>query len=606
MKRSEPGVRRRCFLSVSCFEVLERRLLLHGGIAHDDGVHSESTLDGLDPEIVATMTRRVLAGEDAAAYVGTPYDPHVLGVQTGDEILTDPMFLTSAPPSLALPDMIPWAGPNGNNYFHNIQFDTFSIPGRKLMRFSTAIANAGDGPVELLAGETNPDGTQKVYQRLYNFDWDTRVYTVNSDRLAGNFIYHAGHNHLHFEGYAEYRLLTNVNGEVGGPAYRSDGTEVLGEKVGFCLINVTTYNANHPGYNTSPSGYGCGNRQGISVGRADVYSSGLDAQWVDVTGVPAGQYFLEVTLDVGGAVQESDETNNTIRVPVTISAGGGGGGVQPDRFDAIAPNNSFATATDFGELGDRTEATLTLHATYDEDFYRFVATSDGSITIQLPHSGGNPDLFLYDGNQEEIARSTRASGTESLTANLTAGGTYYIHVNLFQSQETLVEDYALLIDGPLPTVFADAPVERFNEGSSMTFDVVRNGPILAPLNVPIQFSGTATYGVDYTASATAASFGAEADRVTITINAIKDAVKEGEETIIITLASGSAYVVGTDPTTHRITERGRLGGDGRIMAFGGSFDPLTPGLFPESPSEALFAATPLLELAGPESDLLEA
>src|SRR5688572_29348077 len=276
------------FFSETSFERLESRILLHAGIDHGDGGAADETHPehppGLDPEIVAEVRRRILAGEDAAEFLNTPYDPHIIGVDTDDGPLMDPMPLTSAPPALVLPDMIPWAGPNGNNYFHNIQFDTFSIPGRKLMRFSTAIANAGDGPVELLAGQANPDGTQQVHQRLYNFDPVTKAFTFHSDRLAGNFIYHAGHNHLHFEGYAEYRLLTNVNGQPGGAAFRSDGTEVLGEKVGFCLINVTTYNSSHPGYNTSPTGYGCGNRQGISVGRADVYSSGLDAQWVDVTG----------------------------------------------------------------------------------------------------------------------------------------------------------------------------------------------------------------------------------------------------------------------------------------------------------------------------------
>lgn len=566
------------------FESLEARRLLHGG-GHgdgggDDGGHGDDGHGGtghLDPEIVAEVRASVLAGRDVSKYIGTDYDPHVIGVPTDDPRLDFPIAMpVGALVNPALPDMLPWAGPSGRDYFHDTQVDTFTLPGRKLLRFSTAIANGGAGPVELRAGQANPDGTQQVNQRIYSYNPATNQFSVVGDRLAGNFVYHETHNHLHFEGYAEYRLLTNDNGVAGGPATRSDGTEVEGEKVGFCLINVTTYDSSLPGYNSSPSGYGCGNLQGISVGRADVYWSGLDNQWIDVTGVEAGTYFLEVTLDVGDAIMESNESNNTIRVPVTIGSGGaGGGGIQPDRFDSIALNNTFETATDFGELGDRIETSMTIHADYDADFYKFVATSSMPVTIQMPFTGGNPDLFLYDGDQNEIARSTRPSGMETVTADLTAGETYYIRVSVFQSLDNLVQSYALLIDGPLPTASLELSQPVVVEGRTTTFDVHRNGPITTSLIVPIEFDGTAIRGIDYTVDMDVASFGAEARTVTVTLTALTDRILEGSETVEITLASSSAYVASNEPAV--LTIRDPLlprGGGIRPHGLGG-YQPIT-------------------------------
>ncbi len=59
--------------------------------------------------------------------------------------------------------------------------------------------------------------------------------------------------------------------------------------------------------------------QGISVGWNDVYSSGLGGQQINITGVANGDYWLEVTVDPLNSVQESDDTNNTTRIPITLT-----------------------------------------------------------------------------------------------------------------------------------------------------------------------------------------------------------------------------------------------------------------------------------------------
>jgi hypothetical protein len=57
---------------------------------------------------------------------------------------------------------------------------------------------------------------------------------------------------------------------------------------------------------------------GISIGWADVYPRELPGQWVEATGLPDGQYWLEVIADPYNRIQERDETNNTTRILVSL------------------------------------------------------------------------------------------------------------------------------------------------------------------------------------------------------------------------------------------------------------------------------------------------
>jgi hypothetical protein len=60
----------------------------------------------------------------------------------------------------------------------------------------------------------------------------------------------------------------------------------IGFKNGFCVLDLECSGG-------GVAKYGCGN-MGITAGCGDYYSSGLSCQWVDITDVPAGDYFLVV------------------------------------------------------------------------------------------------------------------------------------------------------------------------------------------------------------------------------------------------------------------------------------------------------------------------
>ena len=203
------------------------------------------------------------------------------------------------------PDLVPLADAN-RNWVYGWYLDQSTQPGNILLRLSTTVANFGSGPLEMWGGATNGD-EQDVYQRIYNADGSFQ------DNLAGAFIYHPSHGHIHFEGFARYTLKEVTSG--GGV-----GNEIAaGEKVSFCLLNVSHVNptmTNNAIIAHGRGGSSCGSMQGISVGYADVYGSSLPDQWIDVTYVPSGTYWLEVDADPDNRVIEEDETNNIVRIQI--------------------------------------------------------------------------------------------------------------------------------------------------------------------------------------------------------------------------------------------------------------------------------------------------
>jgi hypothetical protein len=201
-----------------------------------------------------------------------------------------------------LPDLITSALP-----LLDRSIDHETIPGKKLLRFSNATPNIGKGRLELRGGDILEDGSQQVFQRIYLKD-GTFI-----SRLAGAFDYHPEHDHVHFNDYAAYRLrrVTFLRG-VGRVVARS-------EKVSFCIRNSQIYNPRLPGFTPISQYSECeGDVQGIGVGWADIYGKHLPGQWIDITGVPKGRYWIESVVDPYNHIKESNENNNIARSMVYI------------------------------------------------------------------------------------------------------------------------------------------------------------------------------------------------------------------------------------------------------------------------------------------------
>ncbi len=149
---------------------------------------------------------------------------------------------------------------------------------RRLLRFDTIVMNFGEE--DLVVGD--PAAPEPPF-------------------VIADFIYSPCHGHYHFEGWANYEIRD------------ADGAVVaLGHKQAFCLRD------NVPYLPRPSEGYGC-DFQGISSGWGDVYGSNLDGQWVDITGVPEGDYDLVVTVNAQGkAYERADRHPNAATVPVHV------------------------------------------------------------------------------------------------------------------------------------------------------------------------------------------------------------------------------------------------------------------------------------------------
>ena len=147
---------------------------------------------------------------------------------------------------------------------------------REIVRFTTHIKNIGD--LDYYIGSPSSDNAQ--------FEWGDC------------------HNHWHHNGYAKYDLFT------------LDGEYIpIGFKNGFCVMDLECSDG-------GTAQYGC-STMGISAHCGDIYGSGLSCQWIDVTDVPDGTYFLVVRANweyIPDALgrHENDYNNNYAAVCVNF------------------------------------------------------------------------------------------------------------------------------------------------------------------------------------------------------------------------------------------------------------------------------------------------
>ncbi|HEX2734744.1 MAG TPA: lysyl oxidase family protein [Polyangiaceae bacterium] len=195
--------------------------------------------------------------------------------------------------------------------------ECIDAPGtRRLLRFSTETDNLGDADLVLGDPTTTP-----------------------------GFEFSECHGHYHFEGYAEYQLL-DTDGEVAA----------RGHKQAFCLIDIVDTGV--PGTAPEPR-YHCG-FQGLQHGWGDVYDSGLDCQWVDITDVPAGDYTLRIIVNPQRVVQESNYSNNTTEIPVTITEPGSEGPLTPCHQSGVGRNCGWQIADGFSSASCTPGETFTI------------------------------------------------------------------------------------------------------------------------------------------------------------------------------------------------------------------------------------------------------
>jgi hypothetical protein len=207
------------------------------------------------------------------------------------------------------------------------------------IKFSATSWNAGDASLELVprAAETDPS-TGQVKQPI-----DQRVYCSGGgfyDRPAGKAEYHAEHNHVHYNDYANY-ILEPADGNLQNVRQ--------GSKTTFCIMDTTSVNPQLEGTSAAAVYPWCPtqdlnfNIQGMSVGWGDTYGSHLAGQSLNISGLAAGMYRLRHVFDPKNQLLEKSDGDNQSCKLIEIGDGANGRYVA-DRGACMAQPSPLMTA----------------------------------------------------------------------------------------------------------------------------------------------------------------------------------------------------------------------------------------------------------------------
>jgi hypothetical protein len=186
-----------------------------------------------------------------------------------------------------------------------------------LLSFGSSVYNIGDGPFELRgsrASVAEPEMTAE--QIVYHDDGST-----TSQPGVGTLRYVLGnHNHWHLLSFMVYELRRASDYALVGPD----------QKTGFCLLDSrnldpTTLLPGEPPrkvykddcQRNKPTSLGV--TEGISRGWGDHYKPTLEGQYIDITGIPDGQYMLVYRVNTSGALLETNYANNASSVLLSIT-----------------------------------------------------------------------------------------------------------------------------------------------------------------------------------------------------------------------------------------------------------------------------------------------
>jgi hypothetical protein len=200
-------------------------------------------------------------------------------------------------------------------------------------RFTTAVDNAGAGPLVVVGQRAAGQSTMSVrqgFQDGVNGPIPT-TYAAAQRPTAMTMYYEPAkmHEHWHLLGF-EHFLLTTLNGSV----------IVTDRKNGFCLgdryetsdadklANDVDDNGKQPQDTLSDflEATNCDHLQpqattvteGISVGRGDDYTYDVDFQWLDITSAPSGVYDIVNTVNSDHTIRESNYDNDSSSIAISI------------------------------------------------------------------------------------------------------------------------------------------------------------------------------------------------------------------------------------------------------------------------------------------------
>jgi hypothetical protein len=292
--------------------------------------------------------------------------------------------LTADPPGFVKNEELTWEGQK-----------------RLLMRFNGYIRNQGPGRLEVRGRRESALEPMHVYQRLYR-EGATEVHGLQPEEEYEEqslpeaelvFDTDDGHSHFHVQDIAHYSLWNRAQTEEVAPA----------QKVGFCLTDsehVEAQGPSTPFYADEAERRFCDHLEpealtvweGISAGWQDAYYWKVALQWVDISDVAPGEYWLREDVDPRGLLIESGTPMEAAKHAYSTSW------VTVPGYDAVEQSDS-------DEAGEPVTITLTSRA--------FGVSGEPKYVIAAgPHHG---TLGEVEGGEVRYTPEPGYSGSDTFT-----------------------------------------------------------------------------------------------------------------------------------------------------------------------------------------------
>ncbi|TRV46369.1 MAG: hypothetical protein EWV42_18375 [Microcystis panniformis Mp_GB_SS_20050300_S99D] len=264
-----------------------------------------------------------------------------------------------------------------------------------------------------------------------------------------------------------------------------------------------------------------------------------------------------VTVDpTADTTVELDET-----VALTLASGTG--------YTIGTPNTATGTITN-----DDTSVTVAVSpASVTEDgttnlIYTFTRTGVTTNALTVNYTVGGTATFNTDYTSIGAATFTGTTGTVTFAANSTTAT-----VTIDPTADTTVESdetvaltlasgtgYTIgtttavtgtILNDDTSVTLAVSPASVTEDGTTnLVYTFTRSGVTTNALTVNYTLGGTATLNTDYTRTGTTntVTFAANSSTATVTVDPTADTIVESNETVILTLATGTGYTIGTPNT----------------------------------------------------------
>ncbi len=298
-----------------------------------------------------------------------------------------------------------------------------------LIRFSSYIRNVGPGPLEVTGvNPVNRSISGDGIRQVVTHDDGTK----EEEPIPGGQLKYEetdGHNHWHFQNAARYSLWNNAKTEEVG----------FSSKVGFCFLDIghgdPNYNPaldspNHFLYSGTvapyPTPFGSSTNNclaydpnfpdptdtvvpprskidmGISTGWRDVYEKTLPFQYVDVSDVAPGYYWIRSQVDPQNLIRESNESNDPVfassrsTVPGYVAQP-----VNAGQISGVKPSTSTITlsSTKFSNPADPAIGAVQYQITEQPEHGTLGPVTAGKVVYTKDAGYNGPDTFKYVAKQ---------------------------------------------------------------------------------------------------------------------------------------------------------------------------------------------------------------